>query len=60
MTYEKNFESTAKFIHELTQEEVTIPRLPFTEKEGQFIFEESFPSFLLRPKGVKEFFSTLP
>lgn len=59
MTYEKNFESTAKFIHELTQEEVTIPRLPFTEKEGQFIFEESFPSFLLRPKGVKEFFSTL-
>ncbi len=29
MMYKKNFESTAKFIHELTQEEVTISNSPF-------------------------------
>lgn len=57
-SYKKNFESTAKIIHELTQEEVTISGLPFTEKEGKFVFEESFPSFLLRPKDGQEFFST--
>ena len=59
MTYKKNIGSTTKIIHELTQEEVTIAGLPFTEKEGQFIFEESSPSLLLRPKGLKEFYSTL-
>ena len=59
MTYKKNIGSTTKIIHELTQEEVTIAGLPFTEKEGQFIFEESSPSFLLRPKGLKEYYSTL-
>lgn len=59
MTYKKNIGSTTKIIHELTREEVTIAGLPFTEKEGQFIFEESSPSFLLRPKGLKEYYSTL-
>lgn len=59
MIYKKNIESTDKFIHELTKEEVTISGLPFTEKEGQFIFEESFPSFLLYPKDGVEVFNAL-
>ena len=52
--YKKNLEHTAQIIHELTQEKVTIPGLPFTEKEGQFVFEEFSPSFLLRPKDGQE------
>ena len=52
--YKKNLEYTAQIVHELTQEKVTIPRLPFTEKEGQFVFEEFSLSFLLRPKNAKE------
>ena len=35
MTYKKNIGSTAKFIHELTQEEVTIAGLPFVETKGK-------------------------
>ena len=50
MTYEKNFESTTKFIHELTQEEVTISGLPFTEKEARLSINERRPSFLLPTK----------
>ena len=59
MTYKKNIGSTAKFIHELTEDKVTIPNLPFENKEGQFIFEESFPSFLLSPKDITEPFTHL-
>ena len=54
MTYKKNIGSTAKFIHELTEDKVTIPNLPFENKEGQFTFEESFLSFLLYPRDNKE------
>ena len=57
--YKKNLEHTAQIIHELTQEKVTIPGLPFTEKEGQFVFEEFSPSFLLRPKDGQVFFDAL-
>ena len=57
MTYKKNIGSTAKFIHELTRDKVTIPNLPFENKEGQFIFEKSFPSFLLSPKDNVEPFT---
>ena len=53
-SYKKNLEYTAQIVHELTQEKVTIPGLPFTEKEGQFVFEEFSPSFLLRPKDGQE------
>lgn len=57
MTYKKNIGSTAKFIHELTQDKVTIPNLPFENKEGKFIFDKSFPSFLLSPKDNVEPFT---
>ena len=57
MTYKKNIGSTTKIIHELTEDKVTIPNLPFENKEGQFIFEEPFPSFLLSPKDNVEPFT---
>lgn len=57
MTYKKNIGSTTKIIHELTRDKVTIPNLPFENKEGQFIFEKSFPSFLLSPKDDVEPFT---
>lgn len=57
MMYKRNFELTAKFIHELTEDKVTIPNSPFEKKEGQFIFDKSFPSFLLYPKDNADFFS---
>lgn len=51
---EKNIGSTTKIIHELTEDKVTIPNLSFENKEGQFIFEESFLSFLLYPRDNQE------
>ena len=50
MTYKKNIGSTAKFIHELTEEKVSIIGLPFAEKEGKFVFDGMTLSFLLFPK----------
>ena len=55
MMYKKNLRPTIQFIHELTQEEVTISRLPFTEKEGRFVFEKSDPPFLLHPEDVRSY-----
>lgn len=57
-SYKKNLEYTAQIVHELTQEEVTISGLPYERKEGRFIFEESFPSFLLYPKNKVEVIDT--
>ena len=57
--YNKNLTPSLQFIDKLTQEKVTIPNLPFENKEGQFIFEESFPSFLLSPKDDVELFTHL-
>lgn len=54
MTYKKNIGSTAKFIHELTQDKVTIPNSPFEKKEGQFVFNKSLLSFLLYPRDDSE------
>ena len=47
MIYKKNIESTDKFFHELTQEEVTISGLSGKEKKGKFFFEGTYLSFLL-------------
>lgn len=59
MTYKKNIGSTAKFIHELTQDKVTIPNLPFKNKEGKFIYDKSFPSFLFYPRDNADFLNQL-
>lgn len=47
MIYKKNIESTDKFIHELTEEEVTIAGLSYTTKKGEFFFDGTYLSFLL-------------
>ena len=57
--YKRNFELTAKFIHELTEDKVTIPNLPFDNKEGKFIFDKSFPSFLFYPRDNADFLNQL-
>ena len=59
MMYKRNFELTAKFIHELTEDKVTIPNLPFGNKEGKFIFDKSFPSFLFYPRDNADFLNKL-
>ena len=49
-TVRKYLISTIQFIHELTEEKVSIIGLPFAEKEGKFVFDGMTLSFLLFPK----------
>ena len=49
-TVRKHLISTIQFIHELTEEKVSIIGLPFAEKEGKFVFDGMTLSFLLFPK----------